>query len=524
MNLPIAIIIVILMHVALYLLFPRAGRKGWEALVPGYNLYIWIKIIKKPWWWMILLLFPGVNILMLMIMSANLAHTFGKRDASTNAFAFFLPFVYLPLLAFDKTLQFVGPIEKGQHKKNTLIEWRDAILFAIVAASIIRTYVFEAYTIPTASMEKSLLIGDYLFVSKMAYGPKTPQTPLAVPFVHHSLPVGNIKSYLEWMNLPYFRLPGYRNVERNDVVVFNFPAGDTVVVLEQNRSYEQIAREASYELKHRDIAQKKKVLSDAAYDKLGRDFIKSNYEITVRPVDKRENYVKRCVAVAGDVLSVKDGLLYINDEQAYMPPQMQYSYALRTNDWLNHKTMKEKFGINFQDLRKIGGTDGYVVPLTFEAYQAIQEFPAVAKVAPNLDNGGMPDPTHRVFPNDVQYNWTHDNFGPLYVPKAGESVDLNLKELPKYKRIIEAYEGNELLINDGEIFINGKKATSYTFKMNYYFMMGDNRHNSLDSRFWGFVPEDHVVGKASFVWLSLDQDLGWLDGKIRWSRIFNWIE
>lgn len=524
MNLPIAIIIIVLMHAGLFLLFPKAGRKNWEALVPGYNLYVWLQIIKKPWWWLILLIFPGVNILMVMIMSSILAQTFGKRDAMATGLSFFLPFAYLPLLGFDKKLEFLGPIEKKDQKKNVMIEWRDAILFAIVAASIIRTYVFEAYTIPTSSMEKSLLIGDYLFVSKMAYGPKTPQTPLAIPFVHHSMPGGTTPSYLEWIKLPYFRLPGYKSVERNDVVVFNFPAGDTVLVAEQNRSYEQILREAAYELKHRDIIQKKELLTDGAYLKMGRDLIQNNYEITIRPVDKRENYVKRCVAEAGDTLEIKKGILYINGEQAYMPPQMQYSYALRTNDWLNQKTMKQKFDINFQDLQKIGGTNGYVVPLTFEAYKNIKEFPAVAKAVINLNNGGLPDPTNRVFPNDKQYEWTHDNFGPLYVPKAGETVELNMKELPKYRRIIQAYEGNDLMINDGEIFINGEKAKTYTFKMNYYFMMGDNRHNSLDSRFWGFVPEDHIVGKASFVWLSLDQDLSLSDGKIRWSRIFNWIE
>lgn len=508
---------------SLFILFPRMGRKNWEALVPIYNLYVWIKSLQKPWWWILLCLFPGVNLLMVMILSTNTAHFFGKRDTTATGLSFFLPFVYLPYLVTQRQLTFIGPIDRSKYPKSGLIEWRDAVVFAVVAASLIRIYFFEAYTIPTGSMEKSLLIGDYLFVSKLAYGPKSPETPLAIPFVHHSLPGTNIPSFTEIIKFPYFRFPGLSSVERNDVVVFNFPAGDTVLIQEQARAYEQIVREAAFEFKRRDESEGKPLRTPGQYEAMGRDYILSNYEIAVRPVDKRENYVKRCVAVAGDTLQVKAGVLYINGTPAYVPPKFQYKYYVKTKDWLNQKTMKQKFDINFMDLQKVGGTPGYIIPLTLEAYEGLKTFQMVEAIEPHVNRGGYSDPTYRVFPNAHGFNWTEDYFGPLWVPKAGTTIKLTLNNLPKYRRVITAYEGNSLEVRNDKIFINDTETIEYTFKMNYYFMMGDNRHNSLDSRFWGFVPENHVVGKASFIWLSLDEDLGWSDGKLRWKRIFNSI-
>jgi signal peptidase I len=510
-------------YVALIFLFPRMGRTTREALIPGYNVFVWIKALQKPWWWIVLCLFPGVNLIMLMILSTNTAHYFGKRDTAATAISFFLPFLYLPWLATQKQLPFTGPIDRTHKPKNGMEEWRDAIVFAVVAASLIRIYFFEAYTIPTGSMEKSLLIGDYLFVSKVAYGPKAPETPLAIPFVHHSLPSTNIPSFTEIVKFPYFRFPGFSDVERNDVVVFNFPAGDTVLVQEQARAYEQIVREAAFELKRRDRETGKETLSPGQYEAMARDYILSRFDIAVRPVDKRENYVKRCVGVAGDTLQVKSGILYINGVPAYVPPKFQYKYYVKTRDWLNQKTMKQKFDINFQDLQKVGGTPGYIIPLTLDAYKGLSSFNAVEDIEPHVNKGGYTDPTYRIFPNAPGFDWTEDYFGPLWIPKKGSTITLTKEELPKYRRIITAYEHNTLEIKGDDIIINGEKADTYTFKMNYYFMMGDNRHNSLDSRFWGFVPEDHVVGKASFIWLSLDEDLGLTEGKIRWSRIFNRI-
>mgnify|MGYP000223793539 CR=1 FL=1 len=386
----------------------------------------------------------------------------------------------------------------------------------------IRTYVFEAYTIPTGSMEKSLLIGDFLFVSKVAYGPKSPQTPLAIPFVHHTIPILNSKSYTEILTLPYLRLPGFGSIERNDVVVFNFPAGDTVILDMQDRSYEDIVREVTYQYKRNDLQAGKTLVSDAQYDNEARNAIWKNKEMSIRPVDKRENYVKRCVAIAGDTIRIENGILYVNGTIAYIPPRMQYKYYVQTNDWLNQKRMKASFDINFADLQKVGGTPGYIIPLTIEGCEKMKKFPAVTGMEPYLKKGA--DPTNRVFPNNKKYKYSEDNFGPLWIPKAGVTIPISPENIAPFVRIINTYEGNTLKVTGNEVFINGKAVTEYTFKMNYYWLMGDNRHNSLDSRFWGFVPEDHVVGKASFIWLSLDQDLGLMDGKIRWDRMFTWIE
>lgn len=523
MNTLVILIFCLPIYLALFLLFPKAGRQTWEAAIPGYNLFIWLKITKKPWWWIFLLLFPGVNFLMIMIMSVNLASAFNYRKSSDTYFAFFLPFVFLPKIAFDKKTSFVGPLDPSEIKKTAAKEWRDAILFAIVAASIIRTYVFEAYTIPTGSMEKSLLIGDFLFVSKVAYGPKSPQTPLAIPFVHHTLPIFNTKSYTEILKLPYLRLPGFGEIERNDVVVFNFPAGDTVILDQQDRSYEDIVREFAFRFKMRDQNAGQKLMTDKQYDKLSRDYLWNNTEIAVRPVDKRENYVKRCVAIAGDTISIKSGVLYVNGEIGYIPPKMQYKYYVKTKDWLNQKRMKEEFDINYADLQKVGGTPGYIIPLTLEGQEKMKEFPTVTDIAPHI-NKGFNDPMNRVFPNDSKYQYNEDNFGPLWIPEEGVTIPISVENIAPYIRIIRTYEGNRLKIVGDVVYINDEPATEYTFKMNYYWLMGDNRHNSLDSRFWGFVPEDHVVGKASFIWLSLDQDLGLTEGKIRWDRMFTWIE
>jgi len=524
MALIIQIAILVLWVFGLYLMFEKAGRKGWEALIPGYSLWVWLKIIEKPWWWLILLLFPGVNLLMLMVMSFNLAYGFNKRSTYDTYMSFVFPFIYLPMLGLSKEpLTFVG-FEDQKKKAGIAVEWRDAIIFAVVAASIIRTYVFEAYTIPTPSMEKSLLVGDYLFVSKMAYGPKTPQTPLAIPFVHHTIPILNMKSYTEWLSLPMIRIPGFGDVERNDVVVFNFPAGDTVILEHQNRSYSEIVREVALEHKMRDSQEGKKVKSDGYYDNVGRDFVWDNMNVVVRPVDKRENYVKRCVAIPGDVITIVDGELSISDEKAFTPAEMQYNYNISTKSGLNRKKMKEKYGISYADQQKIKGANEVKIPLTSDTKEKLSSFVAVNDIKKDIIPLNSLDTTHAVFPNSKFYHWSRDNFGPLKVPAKGETIQLNIAELPKYSRIIGAYEGNDLTVKDDKIFINGEETAEYTFKMNYYFLMGDNRHNSLDSRFWGFVPEDHVVGKASFIWFSSDPELGLSEGKIRWSRIFSWID
>ncbi|MBI5540781.1 MAG: S26 family signal peptidase [Bacteroidia bacterium] len=401
--------------------------------------------------------------------------------------------------------------KKRGKKPNKIIEWVDAIIFAVVAATLIRMFFIEAYTIPTSSMEKSLLVGDYLFVSKVSYGPKIPNTPLSFPFVHHTMPLSDTRrSFVEWIKWPYHRLLGFGNVERNDIVVFNFPEGDTVALKRQNESYYDLCRRYGRE----------RVWTD-----------KLNFgEIIYRPVDKQENYIKRCVAIPGDVLEVKHGIAYVNGTKQEHFERMQYNYVVVTNGLTINPKNLEKLDIssddiNFAMMTQQAYTDTvthnnivtYIIPLTEENAATIRAYPNVTSVKAY-------EITERedVFPQDSTICYNRDNFGPLTIPKKGVTVNLTIKNISIYQRIIDVYEENDFQIKDNKILINGKEANSYTFKMDYYFMMGDNRHNSQDGRFWGFVPEDHIVGKAVFVWLSLDKDKGGFS-KIRWNRMFRFI-
>jgi signal peptidase I len=385
-------------------------------------------------------------------------------------------------------------------RQTKLVEWVDAIIFAVIAASFIRMFFIEAYTIPTSSMEKSLLVGDYLFVSKTAYGPKTPNTPLSFPFVHNTMPLtSGTKSYVEWIQSPYKRLKGFGKIKNDDVVVFHFPEGDTVALKIPTQSYYQLAR------------------------MYGRDRVwndERNFgDIIARPVDKRENYIKRCVGIPGDELKLVRGQLYVNGEAQKEIPGKQFDYIVRTNGTsLNPKAL-DRLNIASDD-QKSYSSEQYLFPLTKENVDKISEFANVTSVQEIIEEPGKWDVN--IFPSHENYPWNVDNFGPLTIPAKGTTVQLSVDNLPLYKRIISVYENNELEVNGSEIKINGEAATSYTFKMDYYWMMGDNRHNSADSRYWGFVPEDHVVGKAKFIWLSMDKDKSF-PAKIRFKRIFSVI-
>ncbi|MDX9847071.1 MAG: signal peptidase I [Tenuifilaceae bacterium] len=389
--------------------------------------------------------------------------------------------------------------KRGVKKRSALVEWVDALIFAVVAATLIRMFFIEAYTIPTSSMEKSLLIGDYLFVSKVSYGPKLPNTPISFPFAHHTLPLTkNTKSYVEWIKRPYKRLAGLGDIKRDDVVVFNYPEGDTVIVqFQSNRSYYSVIRE------------------------IGRERTLREYDIVVRPVDKRENYIKRCVAIPGDTLQVVRGQLVVNGQKQKDIPGRQYTHIIRTNGTAINTRILDDLNIAKDDrfFNPAGGI--YEMPLTSEAYERIRQLKNVHSVL-KYENTNPTMMTKAIFPHSPEYSWTEDNFGPIWVPKKGEAIDINTKNLPLFHRIIETYEGNKLQVKDSVIYINDLPASTYTFKMDYYFMMGDNRHNSADSRFWGFVPEDHIVGKASFIWLSLDKDKRF-PANIRWNRAFKGI-
>jgi len=384
-------------------------------------------------------------------------------------------------------------------KQSKLIEWVDALIFAVVAATLIRMFFIEAFTIPTSSMEKTLLVGDYLFVSKVSYGPKIPNTPLSFPFAHNTLPLTQFtKSYLEWIKWPYKRLAGFGEIKRNDIVVFNFPEGDTVALKMQNPSYYELCRQFG----------KERILNDNL-----------NFgDIVSRPVDKRENYIKRCVAIPGDKIQVIHGNVFVNNKMQQLFDKLQYNYIIQTDgSQINPKAL-QNLNISKEDIDNSYISDNnYVLPLSLKNVEIIKNFSNVKSVT-------RFEYTQRenVFPQDSSICFSRDNFGPITIPVKGQTIQLDLKNLPIYKRIIEAYEENKLKVQGEKIYINGKETSSYTFKMNYYFMMGDNRHNSLDSRFWGFVPEDHVVGKAVFLWLSLDKDKNWFS-KIRWNRMFRLI-
>jgi len=406
--------------------------------------------------------------------------------------------------------------------KSAVIEWIDALIFAVIAATLIRMFFIEAYKIPTSSMEKTLLVGDHLFVSKVSYGPKLPNTPISFPFAHHTLPLTkDKKSYVEWIKRPYKRIAGFGDIERNDIVVFNFPTGDTVIIEMQNQDYYTIVRQYADEIKRRDIQTGNPIKTSDFYKKASRDFFWDRFNITVRPVDKRENYIKRCVAIPGDSLFIEHGQVYINGNEQPHFEDMQYDYFVKTKGKQINSKHLERLNISKDDRRYISSSSMYELPLTNESVEELKKFPMVTSVT-KYENTNINMANINIFPHNAHYPWTEDNFGPLYIPEKGKTVDLTVENLPLYKRIIETYEGNDLKVEDDKIFINGKLADSYTFTMDYYFMMGDNRHNSADSRFWGFVPENHIVGKAVFIWLSLDKDKSFLS-KIRWKRMFSVI-
>ena len=381
-------------------------------------------------------------------------------------------------------------------KKTKSREWFDAVVFAVIAATVIRVFFIEAYTIPTGSMERSLLIGDFLFVSKVNYGARIPMTPVAFPFAHHTMPITGTKAYYDGIQWKYRRLPGMQDIKRNDVVVFNFPDGDTVALEAQDRDYYDMVRS------------------------VGRQAIHSQYTIVSRPVDKRENYIKRCIGISGDILSMSNGLVSINGKPEPMKNtgQIDYLVKFKTSD-VNFQVFEEMGFVIDRDISAIS-QDSYNFVGTPEMMEKVKKLDFVAAVNTRTAAPGAAEPN--VFPQDPNRKWNADNWGPIQVPKKGWTVKLDSVSMPLYQRAITTYEGNKLEKVAGGWKINGVKTDSYTFKMDYYWMMGDNRHNSLDSRYWGFVPEDHVVGKALFIWMSYDTN-GSFFSKIRWNRLFRGI-
>ena len=407
--------------------------------------------------------------------------------------------LYISRLFYKYVWHYNDRLRERSALYNSIWGWVDAILWATVAATLLHLFVFQLYKVPTSSMEKTILIGDYLYVSKVTYGPQVPNTPIAMPFVFNTMPGSTTKkSYCDAIQWDYHRLKGLKRIERGDVVVFNYPEGDTVLMPKRlyptpGASYYDALR--SYQQSYGEAEGRRQLLED--------------YNVTAHPVDKRENYIKRCVAIPGDTITIKGTTLFVNGEEQTTLPEQQYIYFVQSSTPLTQYAM-DKAGV-----REWGGNAPYYyLTMTDDVAATVEKMPSVLSVIKyNNEEGGL-----EFFPNNSNYSWTQDNFGPLYIPQMGATIDLTAENLPLYRRIIEKYEGHKLEVVDGQILIDGVKSDSYTFAMDYYWMMGDNRHNSADSRFWGFVPEDHIVGKASFIAFSMGEN------GIRWNRLFRKIK
>jgi signal peptidase I len=496
----ISVLIVFLPSFGLAKMFQKAGVPQWKAFIPFYNTWVMQDLAKRPKHWVFWQFIPVVGWFISPGIFIEFVKLFGRFTLGQHTMAaLFAPF-YFPYLGYSEKVRYIGPEGAKLYKKPNWREWVDAAIFAIVAATLIRTFIFEAYTIPSGSMEKTLLINDFLFVSKFSYGPRIPNTPLSIPFVHNYIPGTHAKSYSELIKLPYIRWFA-SPVKRGDVVVFNFPAGDTVINLEKFQS----ARPYYDEI--RDLGNGNSVV--------GRQIVLDDpdkYPLAIHPVDKSDNYIKRCVGVPGDMIEVKNNIVFANGRQEAVPPKSLIYYKVITNvQSLDEEVLKNEYDIDLDKIEDIGQPGTYLMPLTEEARaKMLKDGFARAVGAADLA-------TKVVFPYDTAHRWTSDNFGPIWVPKKGVPLKLNAQNYGLYERAIRVYERNQFEMRNGQFILNGQPVTEYTFKMDYYWMMGDNRQGSQDSRYWGFVPEDRIVGKASIIWFS------W-DGGPRWNRLFRTVK
>ena len=518
----------ILLSISLYFLFPKANIEGIKGLIPGQNFIEWAKLIGRPTWWPLLLLIPIVNIFIFCGMAVNMVRSFGQYQFKDSALAVIYAPLSFFLLSKNDNAKYEGPnftkesaylnevkaaqkegnkrkLEKltknSPYKKSFFREWIESIVFAVFAAAFIRMFLIEAFVIPTPSMEGSLLVGDFLFVSKASYGIRTPMTIAMLPLLHNRIPIIGGESYLKKPSLKYHRLPKLEDIKRNKPIVFNWPVGDSVYIT-SSRSYTvgQVRR-AQGRINDRELSKK---IRDKDY--------------VIRPIDKKDHYIKRCVALPGDSLQIIDRQLYLNGHKAHNPKEMQFGYLVNP----------PKSGISKRTLEKwnIGQTNADVSmdpttrqPIYFLDSLQVSQLKSLGDGITVTPIGHRPQ-GNDMFPHDknISSKWTVDNYGPIWIPKAGSTTPLNMDNIAFYKRIIDIYENNDLEIKGNKILINGKEANSYTFKQDYYWAMGDNRHNSEDSRSWGYVPFDHIVGKPLFIWFST-KNANMSDG-IRFNRMF----
>ncbi|WP_114491361.1 signal peptidase I [Candidatus Ulvibacter alkanivorans] len=482
----IFILVIQVIHFAgTWKLYTKAGRNAWEAAVPVYNAVVLMKIINRPWWWTILLFVPIVNLIMFPVVWVETIRSFGRNSTADTALVLLTLGLYIYYINYTQDVTYIE--DRSLKPRTATGEWVSSILFAVVAATIVHTYFMQPFTIPTSSLEKTLLVGDFLFVSKYHYGARTPMTPISFPMVHDTIPVVKVKSYLPKPQLPYFRFPGFQKIERNDIVVFNWPV-DTVNAFQQ--------------------------YGDGKY--------------YYKPIDKKSNYVKRCVGVPGDSIAVKDGFVFINGKQNTLPSRakLQFAHQVITSRPINLQYVMERYDVTDMGVINQQGT-AYIMHMTSETAERIKNLPDILQV--QRVQGEVGQWSQTTFPANPNYQWNNDQFGPIYIPEAGKTVAITPESIPFYKRIIEVYEGSELGVENSitqsgtQVLLNGSPITEYTFKMNYYWMMGDNRNNSEDARTWGYVPENHIVGKPVFVWMSWNSNAKGLTNKIRWERLFTTV-
>ena len=525
------LIVQVIHFLSTWKLYVAGGRQAWEAGIPVYNAVILMKIINRPWWWVILMFIPIVNLIMIPVVWVETIRSFGFNSAKHTFFVLITLGLYIFYISYTQKLEHIA--DRSRKPRTATGEWTSSILFAIVAATLVHTYFMQPFTIPTSSLEKTLLVGDYLFVSKIHYGARAPMTSVALPMLHDRVPLAGSKSYYSGLEFPYFRIPGFQKIKHNDIVVFSWPVDEYVDIGPPPSGY------------------------------------------MYKPIDKKSNYVKRCVALPGDSMEIKNGYVHINGIKNDLPDRAKLMFYMavtskepldntfmarfdiqeamrfykvdktiwddkRVQDYLNepgrsylHESSRDSVTVEItghigaNDIRKLKMEPLYNklnVNITEEQAQWIRELPATESV----EIFSFPKGGDDLFPHNAYYQWEMNNYGPIYIPKAGTTVVINTESIPFYKRIIEVYEGseygieNEITQSGTQVLLNGEPITEYTFIQDYYWMMGDNRNNSQDARVWGYVPFNHVVGKPVFVWMSLDKNKSWLS-KIRWDRMFTTV-